>query len=57
MKKQDQNPPNIDVSLVEHALKLTYEERLEAHEATRQLMKDLQEAGQEFYERQSQSAS
>ena len=44
-----------DISLVEHTLTLSYEERIEAHEAAHQLMRDLQKAGQDYYARQSQS--
>jgi hypothetical protein len=43
---------SIDVSLIEHMLSLTYEQRLEAHEAARQLVNDLYLAGQEYYARQ-----
>ena len=45
----------IDISLIEHILKLSYEERIEGHESARQLVRDLQKAGQEYYARQSQS--
>ena len=54
MEQEEVSSSNIDVSLIEHALQLTYEERLEAHEAARQLVRDLQEAGQKYYERQPQ---
>ena len=49
--------PQIDISLVEHCLSLSYEERLEAHEAARQLVKDLQKAGQDYYARQSKTSA
>jgi hypothetical protein len=39
----------IDGSLVMHLLTLSYEERLEAHECARELMRDLSLAGKEFY--------
>jgi hypothetical protein len=42
----------IDVSLIEHMLSLSYEERIDAHEAARQLVNDLQQAGQDYYARQ-----
>jgi hypothetical protein len=47
----------IDVSLIEHALGFSYEERLEAHESARQLMQDLKEAGRQYYARQSKSTT
>ena len=47
--------PQIDISLVEHCLNLSHEERIEAHEAARQLVKDLQKAGQDYYARQSET--
>lgn len=46
-------PSSIDKSLIEHMLTLSYEERIDAHEASRQLVQDLQQAGQEYYARQS----
>ncbi len=42
----------IDASLIEHTLALSYEERIDAHESAFQLVKDLQEAGRKFYARQ-----
>lgn len=39
----------IDVSLVEHSLSLSYEERIDAHESARSLAEDLKEAGRQFY--------
>lgn len=47
----------IDESLIEHTLSLSFEERIEAHEAARQLVKDLQKAGNEHYARQSKGPS
>jgi hypothetical protein len=47
----------IDTSLVEHMLTLSYEERVDAHEAARQLMEDLLEAGQEYYARQPKNTT
>jgi len=49
------HPSPIDVSLVERALSLSYEERIDAHESARQLMNDLKKAGEEYRARQSQS--
>ncbi|MCX6127323.1 MAG: hypothetical protein NTV34_21590 [Proteobacteria bacterium] len=46
-------PPSIDTSLIEHMLTLSYEERINAHEAARQLVNDLKQAGQDYYARQS----
>ena len=46
------NQNAIDISLVDHMLTLSYEERVDAHEAARQLVEDLREAGQEYYARQ-----
>jgi len=43
----------IDTSLIDHCLRLSHEERIEAHESTRQLVKDLQQAGRKFYAGQS----
>ena len=43
----------IDTSLIDHCLSHNYEERLDAHEAARQLVKELQEAGQKLYEGKS----
>lgn len=43
----------IDISLIEHALSLSYEARVDAHESARNLMEDLRQAGREFYERRS----
>lgn len=45
--------PKIDVSLVEHTLTMSPEERVDSHEAARQLVKDLQNAGKAHYEGQS----
>jgi hypothetical protein len=47
----------IDVSLVEHLLTLSYEERLDAHESARQLVNDLMQAGRNYYARQSETSS
>ncbi len=47
----------IDLSLVEHHLRLSYEERIEAHESARQLVDDLQEAGRQYRANQSQTAA
>lgn len=47
------HPKSIDTSLIDHLLSLSYEERLDAHEAARQLVQDLLQAGQDFYARQS----
>ena len=47
----------IDVSLIEHTLCLSHEERIEAHEAARQLVNDLQEAGREYRAKQPQTAA
>ena len=44
----------IDVSLVEHLLTLSHEERIDAHELARELAHDLMQAGKEYYARQSQ---
>jgi hypothetical protein len=44
-----------DLSLIEHTLRLSYEERIQAHESTRELVKDLMEAGRAYYERQLKS--
>lgn len=52
----DKDPQGqIDRSLVEHSLTLSYEERIDAHESALQLVRELQKAGQEFYARQSKS--
>jgi len=51
----DNSQTPIDVSLINHALKLSYEERIEAHESARQLMSDLEEAGRNYYAQQSKS--
>lgn len=51
------DPKPIDESLIEHMLTLSYEERIDAHEAARQLVQDLQQAGQEYYARQSQNSA
>jgi archaellum component FlaD/FlaE len=53
--KETINPTSIDTSLIEHFLSLSYEERLNAHEIARQLVNDLQHAGQEYYARRSKS--
>ncbi len=42
-----ENP--IDVSLVAHALTLSPEDRIEAHESARRLAEDLRKAGQNYY--------
>jgi len=49
--------PSIDTSLMEHMLSLSHEERIEAHEAARQLVNDLHQAGREYYARQSKNSS
>jgi hypothetical protein len=38
----------IDISLIDHCLRRSCEERLEAHEAARQLVTELQEAGRKL---------
>ena len=48
---------SIDISLIEHNLTLSYEERIEAHEAALQLVSDLKKAGQQYYAQQSQSST
>ncbi len=45
----------LDPSLVEHSLKLSYEERIEANDSALELVRELQRAGQEYYARQSKS--
>lgn len=50
-------PSSIDTSLIEHMLTLSYEERIDAHEEARQLVNDLQKAGQEYYARQSKDTT
>lgn len=45
----------IDTSLIEHSLKLSYEERIEANDSAIELVRELQTAGQEYYARQSKS--
>jgi len=52
--KNDSDP--FDISILEFNLSLTPEERIENHEAARELMQDLREAGQRHYEAQSQSS-
>jgi hypothetical protein len=47
----------IDVTLIDHNLRLSHEERIEAHESARQLVEDLQEAGREYRAQQSQTAT
>ena len=47
----------IDDSLVAHLLSLSYEQRLDAHELARELVRDLMEAGKDYYARQSQGAT
>lgn len=42
-------PKQIDTSLVDHLLTLSPEERLDAHEAARELIRDLQQAGKDYY--------
>ena len=39
----------IDISLIEHCLGLSHEQRLESHESARQLIRELQEAGRKLY--------
>lgn len=47
----------IDESLVAHLLSLSHEQRLDAHELARELVRDLMEAGKDYYARQSQGAT
>lgn len=55
-QKQD-NLVLFDVSVIQYNLSLSIEDRIENHEAARELMHDLREAGQKYYEAQSQSPS
>ena len=54
-KNSEPTKPNFDISVIEYNLSLTPEERIENHEAARELMLDLREAGKKHYEAQSQS--
>jgi hypothetical protein len=57
VETQDQTSSgHIDVSLVEHLLTLSFEERLDAHENARELVNDLMQAGQSYYARQSKTS-
>lgn len=49
------SPDSIDTSLVEHSLKLSYEERIEANDSAIEVVKELQKAGQDLYAQQSKS--
>lgn len=53
--KMEETTGQIDTSLTDHTLRLSYEERIEAHESALQLVRDLQEAGKELHARQSKS--
>ena len=55
VSSQDQN--NIDFTVIEFNLSLSFEERIENHEAARNLMLDLRDAGKRFYETQSEAPS
>ena len=48
---------NFDFSLLEQTSRMSYEERLEAHESARELVVDLQKAGRDFRAKQSETAS
>ena len=39
-----------DLSLIESSLRLTYEERIDQHQAALELMLECEEAGRRFYE-------
>jgi hypothetical protein len=53
----DNDVGQIDDSLVAHLLSLSHEQRLDAHESARELVRDLMEAGKDYYARQSQGAT
>ena len=55
--KEQGDAVTIDVTLVAHLLSLSPQQRIEAHEAARQLVRDLQAAGQELYARQSETSA
>ena len=55
MKQTLQETAPIDVSLLEYHLRMTPEERIDAHEAALQLVLDLQSAGKAYYEEQSEA--
>lgn len=46
-----------DESLLIRTLSMNYDQRLDSHEAARQLVADLQKAGQTYYARQSKTSS
>ena len=50
-KAKLERPENsqIDVSLIDASLSLSYEDRIDAHESARVLMEDLREAGKKLY--------
>lgn len=47
----------IDLSLVEQMLRMSYEERISAHESARELVNDLLEAGREYRANESETTS
>jgi hypothetical protein len=47
----------VDDSLVTHLLTLSPEQRIDAHEAARELVRDLMNAGREYYARQSKGST
>lgn len=48
---------HFDMSVIDYNLSLSIEARIENHEAARELMLDLREAGQKYYETKSQISS